>query len=380
MPSGAKKRKAAKKKKEKEANIADCTTHSQGDDDLKTHDEKESDGGEVSSPMSQDYHSEQHPFTEGEEKEVEKREDVSSARSFVTENKPMEAVNDDGESAHKVAIEEAVVQIDSKLEDDSESKNVSIEYVESVKELHDVGSSREGGSSSSSSSSGSSSSDDESHVFEKKVVVVESGEATEGPYNSVSESATFVDSVKLVDSLSEGVTQVTDNVPTGEAYNSVVETAAFVDSDKISLSKEIIQVTESAPVENFVTSDVVESELKENGKKFLLSVDESIGVSSIVMDMGSQNKEDKVVSRSDENTAPSSDALGFAAQENEDKLLLSFNAPRVDTSISAEHIKDSEIPESSDSQPLVASAPQAVQTSSWKSCCGLFEVLTGSNR
>uniref|UniRef100_A0A5B6Z640 Putative enolase-phosphatase E1 n=1 Tax=Davidia involucrata TaxID=16924 RepID=A0A5B6Z640_DAVIN len=348
MPSGAKKRKAAKKKKEKEANITESATHSQqGDDDLKTHDEKESDG-EVSSPTSQDHHNDQHPFAEGEEEELEKRENASSARSFVTEMKPIEAVNNDGESTQKVAIEEAVVQIDSNLKPEDDS------------------------------------------IVEKNIVVMESGELkegaynsrelTEGAYNSVSESATFVDSVKLVDSLSEVVTKVTDSVPVGEAYNSVVETATFVDSDKVSLSEEMVQVTESESVENFVTSDVVELGLKENGKKMLPSEDESTGVSSVMTDLGSQNKEDKVVSTPNENAAASSNAMGFAAQENEDKLLVSFNASRVDTNNGAEHIKTSGIPESSDSQTQVASAPQAVQTTSWRSCCGLFEVLTGSNR
>uniref|UniRef100_A0A5B6Z4T1 Putative enolase-phosphatase E1 n=1 Tax=Davidia involucrata TaxID=16924 RepID=A0A5B6Z4T1_DAVIN len=343
-----------------------------GDDDLKTHDEKESDGGEVSSPGSQDHHNHQHPFTEGEEEEVEKKEDTSSARSFVTENKPMGAVTNDGESIQKVAIEEGVVQIDSNLkpEDDSESKNVSIEYVE---ELHHGGSSREGGSSSSSSS------DDESHVFEKNIVVLES---KDGDYDSVSESAPFVESVKPVSSLSEVVTQITDCVPVGEAYNLAVETAPVVDSDKVSLSEEVVQVTEteSAPIENFMASDVVELGLKKDGERMLTSVEEGTGVSSVVMDLGSQNKEDIVVSTSDQNAAASLDAMGFAAQENEDKLLVSFNASRVDTNNGAEHIKTSGIPESSDSQPLVASAPGARQTTSWKSCCGLFEVLTGSNR
>lgn len=31
-------------------------------------------------------------------------------------------------------------------------------------------------------------------------------------------------------------------------------------------------------------------------------------------------------------------------------------------------------------KPQVASAPQTVQTTSWKSCCGIFELFTGSNR
>ncbi|KAA8514999.1 hypothetical protein F0562_018214 [Nyssa sinensis] len=373
MPSGAKKRKAAKKKKEKEANIANSATNSQGDDDLKTHDEKESDGGEVSSPESQDHPNLQHPFTEGEEEEVEK-EDTTSARSFVSENKPVGEVNNDGESIQEVAIEEeGVVQIDNNLkpEDDSESKTVTIEHVESVKETHHGGLSGEGGSSSSSSS------DD---VVEKNIVVVESAESKEGIYNSVSESAPFVDSVKLVNSFSEVVTQITDSVPDGDAYKLVVETVPIVDSDKVSLFEEVVQETKSAPIENFATSDAVESGLKKDGEKMLPSVEVGTGVSSVVMDFGSQNKEDIVVSTSDQNAAASLDAMGSAAQENEDKLLVSFDASRVDTRNGAAHIKDSRIPESSDSQPM---APiDNLRNRAWRCLIGLcslwnFEKYSG---
>ncbi|XP_059664703.1 uncharacterized protein LOC132310925 [Cornus florida] len=370
MPSGAKKRKAAKKKQGKESNNStDPAFHSQGDDGVKTHDENENDGGEVSSPMSQDHLNHQHQFTEGGEEEVEKREDASSARSFVLEKNSIEGFGNNGESMQKGAMEEeGVVQIDSNLkpEDESEGKSISIES-------HDKGSSTDDGSSSSSSS------DDESHVVEKNVVVVESGESKEENYCSSLDAASFVDTIKPVDSLSKLVTQITD-IPVEGAYNLVVETAPVIDSDKVSLVEEVVQVTESAPVVDFVSSDVVESGLKENAEKKLPSEDKSAEASSIYVDSGSQNKEDKMVLTSDENAAATSDAMGFAAQEDEDKLLLSLNAARVENGNGAECIKDSEIPECSDNQPQVASTTQPVQTSFWKGCCGLFEVFTGSNR
>ncbi|KRH18321.1 LOW QUALITY PROTEIN: hypothetical protein GLYMA_13G051300v4 [Glycine max] len=51
-----------------------------------------------------------------------------------------------------------------------------------------------------------------------------------------------------------------------------------------------------------------------------------------------------------------------------------------ESTIGAEHVKDSDTPECSDNQPLVASVPPVVRKTSWFSCCGLFDVLSGSNR
>ncbi|XP_059669291.1 uncharacterized protein LOC132314443 [Cornus florida] len=350
MPSGAKKRKAAKKKKENNPNISNIATHSQGDDGQKTHDEKESDGSERSSPMSQDHHDRQHSFSEGQEEDVEKRETTSSVRSFVTENKSTIGIDhNNGESRNN---EEGDVP-----KDNFESKNASIEYVESAREARDGRSS-------------SSSSDDESRVYDKKIVVVESGKSKDEASNSIPESVTSVNSVKPVDSLPEVVPQVVDGVPLSKAYNTVVESAPIGVSDKLSFSEEAVQVAESAPIENSVPTDVAD----ENGEKMSSIENKGSEVPSAVM--GSQIKE---VSPSTEHAAASSDVKGFAPQENKDKLM-SFNPPGVDTSSGAEHIKDTEVPECSESQPLVDSAPQVVQTTSLKSCCGLFEVFTGSAR
>ncbi|KAF8400242.1 hypothetical protein HHK36_013539 [Tetracentron sinense] len=97
-------------------------------DDLKSHDEKESDGGDLSSPASQDHHN--HPFEGDDDGEQEKRD-----------------------SSSDVPVEGSDVVREFKSDEDSEIQNVSIEYVESVKEEE----SRFGGSSGDAGSSGSSS-------------------------------------------------------------------------------------------------------------------------------------------------------------------------------------------------------------------------------
>ncbi|PSS02965.1 Chitinase [Actinidia chinensis var. chinensis] len=405
MPSGAKKRKAAKKKKEKEANNSSSTL-SHGDDDLKVLEEKESDGGDTSSPTSQDHHNHQHPFTDGED-EMVKREDTSYVRSNVTENEPVVGADSIGESTQDATTEESnVIQIDWEInpEDYSYGENVGVEKIESKNKSH--------GGSSSSSNSSSSSSDDESHFVEKNIVVVESGKSKEGTPSVVTDSAGFDDSVKIADlpevthvtdgvlvmdayNLAVGepkeeaddpvvaellsvnlvkpadlpdVTQVTGGVSVTEAYSlvveeaskSVVETMILVDSQDV--SKEVVRVNDSATVENPTSFSECESGLKQNGKH------ESSGISPAVMDMRSEPKEDKMSPKAIEYSAVSSVAMSLGVQEDDDKLPQSSC------------VKDSAVTECSDSQTLVVLAPRPVQTTSWTSCCGLFELFTGSSR
>ncbi|XP_038882131.1 uncharacterized protein LOC120073379 [Benincasa hispida] len=78
MPSGAKKRKAAKKKKELEAHI----NPSQGNEDAKNQDDKGSDSGEIDSPASQNHPSHSNPFGEGS-KEIQ---ESSSSDAGVSSN------------------------------------------------------------------------------------------------------------------------------------------------------------------------------------------------------------------------------------------------------------------------------------------------------
>lgn len=362
MPKGAKKRKAAKKKKENEAHNNISTNNPQGNDDVKSLDGKESDSGEVSSPVSRDQDSDQNSFNDRNE-ELEER-DASPIRSLVAEDKSMEDVSSDTEVSQKISSEDdAVVKMERELKSDesSESKNGSVEHVESAKEPHD-GVDR---------SSSSSSSDDESRASEKK--------PKEEPYNLVLEASQCDDLVQPVDSSLAEVTWVNENAPVGETVNSIAESAPHVDSVKslISVSEETIHITESAPVENLVIADMIEPGSKESEEKLSPKLKEA---PAAVADLELKKNEEKVFPLSNENVHASLTVGESVSNGYEGKILPSPSAPVAATSNGAANEKDSEIPECSENQPLVAPAPRVVQNTSFLSCCGLFDVLTGSGR
>lgn len=422
MPSGAKKRKAAKKKK------LQLNTHSNGED-VKHFDEKESDGGEVSSPASRDESG--HSFGKGEEVELGKWEDGLSAQVVVPESGSLRK----GDTQEVGTKEEGGVQIEweLKLEDDSKSKNISIE---SAEEVHGEGSSSSG-------SSSSSSSDDESRDVENNTAVVETGQVVdtvepvetgqvvdsvelvetlaevvslvmekvevEESYNKVLETGS---SIKLDDSLSSIVNQVSDSIPATETENIVaealqvadlaeptdcfsevvykvndsvqngdtrngdVETAPMVESEKDSLLEETVEVIESALTENDNSSCVVELDLPEVGKKEILTVDNNDADSPQLVDSGSENKE----LTTSKKAVMFSDGKDSATEVQEDKLELSYNSFVGHTSNGAVPVPDYQNPEYSSNQLPVASTSQAVQKASVKSCCGLFELFTSSDR
>ncbi|KAE8688246.1 P-glycoprotein 9 isoform 1 [Hibiscus syriacus] len=145
MPSGSKKRKAAKKKKEQAAtNINSPQNIPHGNGDPRSQGERESDGGDVDSPASQDDHNHQHPFNQREEG---KREH-SAMQSHAAEEKYAERAIGNAENTVISGFNDVVAV---KIEKESEPE----ENLEST--LHDK-----------SSSSSSSSSDDESKASEKK--------------------------------------------------------------------------------------------------------------------------------------------------------------------------------------------------------------------
>ncbi|KAL2475092.1 Uncharacterized protein Adt_35828 [Abeliophyllum distichum] len=315
MPSGAKKRKAAKKKKEKESSSAstnssnqpDSAVHSHGDDVLKHQDDKETDGGEVSSPASQDHNSHQQHFTE-EEEEVEKGEDTSN---FVF----IEGVKNEGVKEQKmVAEEKSVVQVEKELKHEHESgkKDVMIEYDELPEKSYDGGVS----GSSSSNSSNSSSSDDESRGFEKNKDTVHDAS---------------VDLAKAADSLSERPAEVFHGALVEQAGNSVVQTCPVVGLEKVSLLNEEVQVNTGAPLDISKTSPVLKEnveELKAADESFVFSAGGTNGVSDMeVVEATVQPAE---------TADATSDANECAAQGTDDKLTLSYNV--------AENKKDSGVP------------------------------------
>ncbi|KAF8391136.1 hypothetical protein HHK36_023437 [Tetracentron sinense] len=326
MPSGPKRRKAAKKKQEKTPNI-DSPTNSQGNDDLKSYNEKESDGGEVSSPTSQAHQHHQLAQEEGEEK----RESSSVGSVVTVDHKPMEgSTNGEGEGTQKVEPEEEVLWVvrelkpeddsegtqnvepeeevlwvvsELKPEENSESQNFSIEHVGSVKESHDVGSPED------SRSLDNSSSDEESGLVDKNPPVMEQGKLeVEVFFNSDMDTAPLADSVVPV----------------------------------VSMSEEATLVVEATPVEIPGASDVIELVSEEKEVKMLPPSDENTGVSPGLLDLTMKENEDKMLPLSDENTGVSSSVM--------DKLLQQSDAPSVETSNGGEHSKKSEIPESSENQ------------------------------
>lgn len=267
-----------------------------GNDDPKSQDERESDGGEAGSPASQDHHNHQHPFQEGNG-ELEKR-DPTPVRSSDSERKSMAEVAQGLEDAVNIGRE-------VKTEDDSGSQSINIRHVEFVKESH-------GGSSSSSSS------DNESQVCEKRAA----------SHNGENNPA---------DLFPKEVIQGNEKASLVEADNSAVETAPIGHSVEplVIESEEVIHVTQDDSVEISAVPDVVES-LKENKE--------------------SKRNEEKGNPFVEDNNGTSPTVVETVTNENDDgKILPTSVTPTDETSNVGESTRDSKIPDCSENQvfPLV---------------------------
>ncbi|KAL4279520.1 hypothetical protein GQ457_03G036050 [Hibiscus cannabinus] len=316
MPSGSKKRKAAKKKKEQAANSIDSNIP-HGNGDPRSQDERESDGGDVGSPASQGDHNHQHPFNQREH---------SPIQSHVAEEKSAEGAIRDVENT-VISGSDVVVAVkieeESGPKEDLQSTLVTIQHIEHEK----------------SSSSCSNSSDDESQASEKK--------SNDKAYSFGSEVTSYGNEDKPASVMSEEVLKVVENealekvdsnsaVGTADAYNSV--------NAALSVQEEVNRATEVSA--NKSVPDVVEPGLKGSEEKVLPS---SICVSR------------------------------FELGENEGK----FPSSSVTSAESSTVVDKTQLFEShdqSEKQPLVVSAPPVVQRTSVLSCCGLFDVFTGSGR
>lgn len=333
MPSGAKRRqKAAKKKKGNEANKSNASSantsdtndnNSHGYDDPKSQDERDSEGGEVGTLVSQVQQNNHHPFIEGNLGR-ENRE-ASSVKSLASENKSMDEVTKSVESTEVLGGEEilgkedsTVVQIDWQLkpDEDLDSKDVTVEDYRRT----------------------GSSSDDESQAA-KKEVKEETGIFTSEPTSNGKES----EPVNFV---------LEEVVPQRLAENASVEVGK-VDG---------VSAEETASASNVVEPVIGGSSIDK------LSVSDAV-------ELGLKEIEEKLVTVSNGgNRVP--------AEENEEKVLPPSSDQSAETSnvAEAEHTRDSEIPQVSEKQPLVATNPPLAQRASWLSCCGLFEVFSGSGR
>lgn len=400
MPSGSKKRKAAKKKKEQEA-LPHNQSHNQQtqpqsctheNDEFKHHDDKESEGEEVSSPASQDHPNHQRQFTDGEKEDAKKVEDSSHVQLSGEERKSIEEHKDNGAAVEEAKVEESVIQIEkeSKPVGELNGDNIIEERVKTQKES--------GNGVVSESLDGESTVEFERELkfFEKVDASVEHVEPQKenddgllpehhndechviDKTNVVVDSSPFGSSTEAVNSFCECLTQVPGPVLVGDAYSSVAEP----DSDTVTQKK--ISIDNSSPGDSLLTSNVV-PEVNENGKKDVAVLDQNGRSLPVIVDSRLENKRDEVIILAG-NASRALEAKNTVTQETEEKLMHLHTASKDEVanygnaSNGANHIKDSEVHGHSDRQPLVASAVQPVQRTSWMSCCGLFEVFAGSSR
>ncbi|KAL0407466.1 UNVERIFIED_CONTAM: hypothetical protein Slati_4060500 [Sesamum latifolium] len=307
MPSGSKKRKAAKKKKENQPNNhpnnpSPASAHSHGGEDVKNQDDKESDVGEVSSPASQDHHSHQNFSREGEAEEIEGGENISNVPS--AEGVKIEVIGDPN-----IVVEESSIPVERefKIEDESDIKDGK--HDDSTKE------SNEGGSSGSSSSSSGSSSDDESHDIKSS--------------QAVADVTPVVGSGKVADSLSGGQAEAIHTANIEEAEDPIIENIPAFVSEK----------TADDPAD----PSLVESVFKENGVKKLISFEDKVG--SAVSDVTVSQQKDEASSPPVENNIKIPDQKECVAQETDDWLTLSYNAPTATADNGAECENDSGVTE-----------------------------------
>ncbi|KAI3697715.1 hypothetical protein L6452_30812 [Arctium lappa] len=198
----------------------------------------------------------------------------------------------------------------------------------------------------SSSSSMSSSVDDESNVFEKKVVELESAPVVESRHSIESfpekiahqvkdsgvETSSVLDPIKPADSLLEAESD-------GTQIEKLVPKSLF--------SEQMFVVNGSASKDNcLASSEVGESGVVENGAAKLPSLEENASFEA--------RDDDVAVS-----THPIGSVSGVKGEDC---------------------VNEPETSQYSDKQPLVASAPRAVQTTSWKGCCGILELFSSSDR
>ncbi|KAK7369185.1 hypothetical protein VNO80_11220 [Phaseolus coccineus] len=133
MPSGAKKRKAARKKKEKENKINPTTNNPQGNGGLKSIDEEGSDGGEGNFPAYDGHDDQYNPFKDGSE-ELE-----SAAQRHAFDVESLKVVSCDVKIDQELGgKEDCVVLVERSLksEESFESKNISFEHNETAKKSY----------------------------------------------------------------------------------------------------------------------------------------------------------------------------------------------------------------------------------------------------
>ncbi|KAM3284767.1 hypothetical protein P3S67_023566 [Capsicum chacoense] len=236
----------------------------------------------------------------------------------------------------------------------------------------------------------------------KSSVVVDDAPAVKDNESLPHKSSVVVDDAPPVELVKDS-----ESAPDTQVADSLVGTTSTSDLDKTAISENIVQVTTSASAADNVSTSTVESVVKEKGEENLCVVDEKgaasdtvvdnceenfgaivdkATISEVLMETGSEKRNEAVSAASSDvsaisngNSLENTDAKASATLENEEKIEVPHSAPKIDASVCADNVKESPARECHDRQ-VTALPSRPVQTTSWKNCCGLFELFAGSNR
>ncbi|CAJ2643186.1 unnamed protein product [Trifolium pratense] len=299
MPSGPKKRKAARRKREKEnnninINLSSTNNPLHGNDDLKSQNEVEERGQSAVRPNASD---------------------VKSVEEVCGDFNIEKVLGGKEDSA-------VTIKRDLKSEDSYENENGRREHIETVTEsCYESGN---GGGISNGKSLAEKNSKDEL-------------------YNFLEEETVRHELVKSDDSSPSNMTAVKIN-----PFVQLEETGGnSVVKDSVNSVKTVASMSEAE------------------------KCDTGLAPLPEVIDLAGKMNEDSVYPLTNEN-ATSSLEEPKPKESNSEVLTSSSN--------DAVHTKDSETPKSSKNQPSISSAPNLGRKTSWWSCCGIFEVLSGSDR
>ncbi|KAK8608114.1 hypothetical protein V6N13_023545 [Hibiscus sabdariffa] len=163
-----------------------------------------------------------------------------------------------------------------------------------------------------------------------------------------------------------------------EAYSLGSEETSYGNNDKsvIVMSMKVAEngshedVNGNSEVEVTVVENLVKTVTEEVGNSAEIPANKPV---SVVVESWSKESEAELL--------PTSNGIsGVELDENEAKISTSSSTPPAETNNVAEKTRDAEPHDQSNKQPLVAPTPLTVRRASLFSCCGLFDIVTGSNR
>ncbi|XP_022750756.1 uncharacterized protein LOC111299678 [Durio zibethinus] len=182
---------------------------------------------------------------------------------------------------------------------------------------------------------------------------------------------TFADSSILTDLLVNGLKEETEQLFSSETTG---DSAILTEVESKRLDEETTPPGLDETNGSMVAADVVSRGIEETTISCLA---ENGGVPEAAVAQGITETK---IAASDNNAGVSSSFPDFASKKNVEDSLQAANVPIVETRDTGELVNKPEIRESTGNEPIISLSHRSQQPTSWKSCCGLFEVLWRSDR